>query len=68
MRKILILAENGTTTTVNTGIKDTPETITGKVTVDDVKDILRTAIFKPHTTGKNSIVDKLKNLLGGEKK
>ena len=38
------------------------------LTVDDVKDILRTAIFKPHTTGKNSIVDKLKNLLGGEKK
>ena len=38
------------------------------LTVDDVKDILRTAIFKPHTTGKNSIVDKLKNVLGGEKK
>ena len=38
------------------------------LTVDDVKDILRTAIFKPYTTGKNSIVDKLKNLLGGEKK
>ena len=38
------------------------------LTVDDVKDILRTAIFKPHTTGKNSIVDKLKNVLGSEKK
>ena len=38
------------------------------LTVDDVKEILRTAIFKPHTTGKNSIVDKLKNVLGGEKK
>lgn len=29
------ITPNGTTTTVNTGIKDTPETITGKVTVDD---------------------------------
>lgn len=38
------------------------------LTVDDVKNILRTAIFKPHSTGKNSLVDKLKNLWGGEKK
>lgn len=29
------ITPNGTTTTVNAGIKDTPETITGKVTVDD---------------------------------
>ncbi len=28
------ITPNGTTTTVNTGIKDTPETITGKVTAD----------------------------------
>lgn len=38
------------------------------LTVDDVKEILRTAIFRPHATVKNSLVDKIKSLWGGEKK
>lgn len=38
------------------------------LTVDDVKEILRTAIFRPHTSVKNSLVDKIKSLWGGEKK
>lgn len=38
------------------------------LTVDDVKDILRNAIFKPHVAVKNNLVDKVKGLLGGEKK
>ena len=38
------------------------------LTVDDVKEILRTAIFRPHTAVKNSLVDKIKSLWGGEKK
>lgn len=38
------------------------------LTVDDVKEILRTAIFRPHASGKNSLVDKIKSLWGGEKK
>lgn len=38
------------------------------LTVDDVKEILRTAIFRPHATVKNSLVEKIKSLWGGEKK
>lgn len=38
------------------------------LTVDDVKDILRNAIFRPHAAVKNTLVDKIKGLLGGEKK
>lgn len=38
------------------------------LTVDDVKEILRTAIFRPHAAVKNSSVDKIKSLWGGEKK
>ena len=38
------------------------------LTVDDVKEILRTAIFRPHAAVKNSLVDKIKSLWGGEKK
>lgn len=38
------------------------------LTVDDVKEILRTAIFCPHAAVKNSLVDKIKSLWGGEKK
>ena len=38
------------------------------LTVDDVKEILRTAIFSPHAAVKNSLVDKIKSLLGGETK
>lgn len=38
------------------------------LTVDDVKEILRTAIFLPHAAVKNSLVDKIKSLWGGEKK
>lgn len=38
------------------------------LTVDDVKDILRTAIFKPHVAVKNTLLDKIKNFWGGEKK
>ncbi|WP_419084901.1 diadenylate cyclase CdaA [Phascolarctobacterium succinatutens] len=38
------------------------------LTVDDVKEILRTAIFSPHAAVKNSLVDKIKSLWGGEKK
>lgn len=38
------------------------------LTVDDVKEILRTAIFRPHAEVKNSLVDKIKSLWGGEKK
>ena len=38
------------------------------LTVDDVKEILRTAIFRPHAAVNNSLVDKIKSLWGGEKK
>lgn len=38
------------------------------LTVDDVKEILRTAIFRTHAAVKNSLVDKIKSLWGGEKK
>lgn len=38
------------------------------LTVDDVKEILRTAIFRPHAAVKNSLADKIKSLWGGEKK
>ena len=38
------------------------------LTVDDVKEILRTAIFRPHAAVKKSLVDKIKSLWGGEKK
>lgn len=38
------------------------------LTVDDVKEILRTAIFRSHAAVKNSLVDKIKSLWGGEKK
>lgn len=38
------------------------------LTVDDVKEILRTANFRPHAAVKNSLVDKIKSLWGGEKK
>lgn len=38
------------------------------LTVDDVKDILRNAIFRPHAAVKNNLVDKVKGLLGGDKK
>lgn len=38
------------------------------LTVDDVKEILRTAIFRPHAAVKNSLFDKIKSLWGGEKK
>lgn len=38
------------------------------LTVDDVKEILRTAIFRPHAAVTNSLVDKIKSLWGGEKK
>ena len=38
------------------------------LTVDDVKEILRTAIFRPHAAVPNSLVDKIKSLWGGEKK
>ena len=38
------------------------------LTVDDVKEILRTAIFRPHAAVQNSLVDKIKSLWGGEKK
>lgn len=38
------------------------------LTVDDVKEILRTTIFRPHAAVKNSLVDKIKSLWGGEKK
>ena len=38
------------------------------LTVDDVKDILRNAIVQPHVAGKDSLLDKIKGMLGGEKK
>ena len=38
------------------------------LTVDDVKDILRNAIVQPHAAGKDSLLDKIKGMLGGEKK
>ena len=38
------------------------------LTFDDVKKILLTAIFRPHASVKNSLVDKIKSLWGGEKK
>ena len=38
------------------------------LTVDDVKEILRNAIIQPHTSGKDNLLDKIKGMLGGEKK
>lgn len=38
------------------------------LTVDDVKEILRIAIFRPHAAVKSSLVEKIKSLWGGEKK
>ena len=38
------------------------------LTVDDVKDILRNAIIQPHTASKDNLLDKIKGMLGGEKK
>lgn len=38
------------------------------LTADDVKDILHTAIFRPHTVVKNSMIDKIRSVLGGDKK
>lgn len=38
------------------------------LTVDDVKEILRNAIIQPHTTTKDNLLDKIKSMLGGEKK
>ena len=38
------------------------------LTVDDVKDILRNAIVQPPVAGKDSLLDKIKGMLGGEKK
>lgn len=38
------------------------------LTVEDVKGILRSAIYQPRTTMKQSITDKIKALWGGEKK
>ncbi|MGM9529704.1 MAG: diadenylate cyclase CdaA [Phascolarctobacterium sp.] len=38
------------------------------LTVDDVKDILRNAIVQPHTSSKDNLMDKIKGMLGGEKK
>ena len=43
------ITPNGTTTTVNTGIIDTPETITGKVTVDDKGTITPVKVEGPPT-------------------
>lgn len=38
------------------------------LTVDDVKGILRTAIFQPNATGKESLMDRLRSMIGGERK
>ena len=38
------------------------------LTVDDVKDILRNAIIQPHAATKDNLLDKIKSMLGGEKK
>ncbi|MDY4920912.1 MAG: diadenylate cyclase CdaA [Phascolarctobacterium sp.] len=38
------------------------------LTVDDVKQILRNAIFKPHAAAKDNLLEKIKGMLGGEKK
>ena len=38
------------------------------LTVDDVKDILRNAIIQPHAAVKDNLLDKIKGMLGGEKK
>ena len=38
------------------------------LTVDDVKEILRTAIVQPHVVVKDNLVDKIKGMFGGEKK
>ena len=38
------------------------------LTVDDVKDILRNAIIQPHTASKDNLLDKIRGMLGGEKK
>lgn len=38
------------------------------LTVEDVKGILRSAIFQPRTTVKESVTERVKNLWGGDKK
>ena len=38
------------------------------LTVEDVKAILRNAIIQPHAAVKNNLLDKIKGMLGGEKK
>lgn len=38
------------------------------LTVDDVKDILHNAIIQPHSSSKDSLMEKIKGILGGEKK
>ena len=38
------------------------------LTVDDVKDIVRNAIIQPHTASKDNLLDKIRGMLGGEKK
>lgn len=38
------------------------------LTVDDVKEILRRAIYQPHTNMKESLIDRLRSVWGGEKK
>ncbi|MCI7675603.1 MAG: diadenylate cyclase CdaA [Phascolarctobacterium sp.] len=38
------------------------------LTVEDVKAILRNAIIQPHAAVKDNLVDKIKGMLGGEKK
>ena len=38
------------------------------LTVDDVKDILHNAIIQPHSSSKDSLMEKIKGMLGGEKK
>ena len=38
------------------------------LTVNDVKEILRTAIFRPHTSSKDSMPEWLRGLIGGDKK
>jgi diadenylate cyclase len=38
------------------------------LTVEDVKDILRRAIYSEHSAGKDSLTDKLRSWWGGEKK
>ena len=38
------------------------------LTVDDVKDILHNAIIQPHSSSKDSLMEIIKGMLGGEKK